>query len=199
MSRASRCNLAGRRSVRYNMGADSEIMSQGRGIAMSLSQDLQQELTRLVGLTSPTTVTVSEASGLSLQIDFTAVDSMSCSFSEIQLCVPSLQNAAFDALKKWAEQLSKRITYLLENIGPLEFDPSAGEVLIRSTPPGQLPTGTQYFEIILSSGSSGTFTLKRYRSIKGQPGRDPVDITVTHEVLLKLVDDLIDTIPAGTP
>lgn len=166
---------------------------------MSLSQDLQQELTLLIGTSSPTTVTVSDASGLSLQVDFTAVDSMSCSFEEIRLFVPQLQNAAFDALKKWAAELSKRITYLLENIGPLEFDPDAGEVLIRSTPPSQLANGTQYFEIILSSQSSGTFSLKRYRSVKGQPGRDPVEITVTHEVLLKLTDDLIDTIPTGTP
>ena len=166
---------------------------------MSLSQDLQQELSKLVGTQSPTSVSVSDASGLSLQVDFTAVDSMSCSFTEIQLFVPALQNAAFDALKKWAEQLSQRITYLLENIGPLEFDPDAGEVLIRSTPPGQLPDGTQYFEIILSSQAAGTFSLKRYRSIKGQPGRDPVEITVTHEVLIKLTDDLIATIPGGTP
>ena len=68
-----------------------------------------------------------------------------------------------------------------------------------STPPSQLPTGTQYFEIILSSKSSGTFSLKRYRSTKGQPGRDAVEITVTHEVLLKLTDDLIATLPTGKP
>ena len=78
-------------------------------------------------------------------------------------------------------------------------DPDAGEVLIRSTPPSQLASGTQYFEVILSSKASGAFSLKRYRSVKGQPGRDPVEITVTHEVLLKLTDDLIATIPAGTP
>ncbi|MGD9853829.1 MAG: hypothetical protein AB7U20_02665 [Planctomycetaceae bacterium] len=166
---------------------------------MSLSHDLQLELTRLVGTSTPATVTVTETGGLSLQVDLTAVDSMSCSFSEVRLCVPSLQNAAFDALKKWAEQLSQRITYLLENIGPLEFDPAAGEVLIRSTPPSQLASGTQYFEIILSSRSAGAFSLKRFRSVKGQPGRDPVDITVTHEVLLMLTDDLVDTIPSGTP
>lgn len=166
---------------------------------MSLSQDLQVELTRLAGTTAPVTATVSEPGGRTLQVDLTAVDSMSCSFSEMRLYVPGLQNAAFDTLRKWAEQLSKRITYLLENIGPLEFDPDAGEVLIRSTPPSQLASGAQYFEIVLSSRSAGTFSLRRYRSIKGQPGRDPVDITVTHEVLLKLTDDLVDTIPSGTP
>ncbi|MCA9074673.1 MAG: hypothetical protein KDA93_06550 [Planctomycetaceae bacterium] len=166
---------------------------------MSLSKDLQLELSKLIGNQSPSSVSVSDTSGLTMRIDFTAVESMSCSLTEIQLFVPALQNAAFDALRKWAEQLSQRITYLLENIGPLELDPDAGEVLIRSTPPSQLPDGTQYFEIILSSKSAGTFSLKRYRSIKGQSGRDPVEITVTHEVLIKLTDDLIATIPTGTP
>jgi len=163
---------------------------------MSLSADLQQELTALIGTNSPTTVTVADPAGLMLTVEFTAVDSMSCSFTGITLFVPSLQQAAFDVLKQWAQALSQRITYLLENIGPLEFDPDAGEVLIRSTPPSQLPSGTQYFEIILSSHSSGTFSLRRYASVKGQPGRQAVDITVTHEVLIKLTDDLLETIPS---
>jgi hypothetical protein len=165
---------------------------------MSLRDDIAAELTRLVGTTSPTSVTAADPSGLQMRVDFTAVDSMSCSFEQIELFVPNLQNATFDVLKQWADSLSKRITYLLENIGPLEYDPAAGQVLIRSTSPSQLPNGAQYYEIVLSSKSGGNFSLRRYRSTKGQPGRDAVDITVTHEVLLKLADDLVDTLP-GTP
>jgi len=162
---------------------------------MSLVTDLQHEINRLVGTAAPATVSVSDPGGLTMTVDFSAVDSMSCSFTQIAIFAPTLQNAAFDVLKQWAQALSRRITYLLENIGPLEFDPDAGEVLIRSTPPSQLPDGTQYFEIILSSQSSGTFSLRRYASVKGQPGRQAVDITVTHEVLLKLTQDLLDTVP----
>lgn len=165
---------------------------------MSLRDEIAAELTRLIGTTSPTSVTATEPGGLEMRVDFTAVDSMSCSFSQIELFVPALQQATFDVLKQWANSLSKRITYLLENIGPLEYDPAAGQVLIRSTSPSQLPHGTQYYEIVLSSKSGGNFTLRRYRSTKGQPGRDAVDITVTHEVLLKLAEDLVDTLP-GTP
>lgn len=162
---------------------------------MSLSTDLQRELTALVGTPTPGPITVTDAAGLTLTVETSAIDSMSCSFSGVTLFVPSLQQAAFDVLKQWARALSQRITYLLENIGPLEFDPDAGEVLIRSTPPSQISSGTQYFEIILSSHSSGSFSLRRYASVKGQPGRQAVDITVTHEVLLKLTDDLLETIP----
>jgi len=51
---------------------------------------------------------------------------------------------------------------------------------------------------MLSSSGNGTFSLRRFKSIAGQPGRVPVEIQVTHEVLLKLVDDLLDTLP-GNP
>ncbi len=162
---------------------------------MSLRSELSRELTNLVGSTTPATVTVSDPSGIRMQVDFTAVDSMSCSLTQIELFVPSLQNAAFDALRNWADELSRRITYLLEHIGPLEYDPAAGQVLIRSAPPDTLPDGTQYYEIVLSSHTGGNFSLRRYRTTKGQPGRDLAEMTLTHEVLLKLAEDLVDTVP----
>lgn len=163
---------------------------------MSMRPQLALELQRLVGVPGGTLVSLSGPGGLRLQIDFAAVDSMSCCFSELQLFVPALQQAAFDVLRQWADDLSRRITYLLEQIGPLEYDPAAGQVLIRSVRPDALPDGSQYYEVMLSSHSGGNFSLRRYRSTKGQPGRAPVDITVTHEVLLKLVDDLVATAPA---
>ncbi|MCA9055097.1 MAG: hypothetical protein KDA75_14750, partial [Planctomycetaceae bacterium] len=139
--------------------------------------------------------TVSDA-GLTLEIDFLAIDSIGCSFEQLALTVPAMNGAAFDALKTWAQGLSRRITYLLEQVGPLEFDEPAGEVLIRSTPPSQLPAGAQYYEILLQSHGGGRFTLCRYESTKGQAGRKLTPLTLTHEVLLKLVDDLVDTIPS---
>ena len=125
----------------------------------------------------------------------TVVDSLSCAFRELTLEVPGLQTAPFTTLETWARNLSQRITYLLEQIGPLELDPNAGQVLIRSTPPDQLPDGTQYYEIMLSQ-NAGAFVLKRYKAIKGTPGRTQVDLQVTHEVLYKLVDDLEASAPS---
>jgi len=162
---------------------------------MTLRPQLTQELQNLVGVRGGALVTLSAPGGLRLQIQFAAVDSMSCAFSDLQLFVPALQQAAFDVLRNWADSLAQRITYLLENIGPLEYDQAAGQVLIRSVRPDSLPDGSQYYEIVLSSQSGGNFSLRRYRSTKGQPGRAPVDITVTHEVLYKLVDDLVATAP----
>lgn len=162
-----------------------------------ITTDLETELQKQIGLSSavPVTISVTEPNIANLEIDFVAIDSMSCSFVELRLTVPSLVNSAIDELRKWGEGLCKRVTYLLENIGPLEVDPDAGELLIRSTPPQTSPSGTKFYEIILQSHSNGSFTLKRYESEKGVPGRTPVNIQITHEVLLKLVEDLLDTIP----
>ena len=164
---------------------------------MSLSQELSQELTRLVGLntTPPTTFTLPTTDGLDMAVDFTVVDSLSCAFRELRIDAPHLAGASFATLKKWAEDLSQRITYLLENLGPLEFDPITQQVLIRSKSPDQRTGGARYYEILLQCQSSGRFCLRRYYSDPAQAGRDQVDLQMTHETLLKLVDDLVATMP----
>ena len=164
---------------------------------MSLSQALSQELTRLVGLntTPPTTFTLPTTDGLDMAVDFTVVDSLSCAFRELRIDAPHLAGASFATLKKWAEDLSQRITYLLENLGPLEFDPITQQVLIRSKSPDQRTGGARYYEILLQCQSSGRFFLRRYYSNPAQAGRDQVDLQMTHETLLKLVDDLVATMP----
>ena len=166
---------------------------------MSIREDIQTELIRLIGFSSPTpqTVSLSTHPQISVAIDFTAVDSMSCSFQEIRLNVPSLVDAKFDDLKKWAEELCQRVTYLLENIGPLELDPHGSQVMIRSTNPDKQSGRTKYYEIILQAQSAGNFALSRYESEKGTLGRNPVDIQITHEVMQKLLADLVETIPTA--
>lgn len=164
---------------------------------MSLSDSLSQELTRLIGLSTvqPLTVTLPTTNGLDMSIEFTAVDSLSCAFRELRIDVPHLAGASFATLKLWAEDLSKRITYLLENLGPLEFDPTTQQVLVRSKSPDQRTGGARYYEILLQCQSAGRFFLRRYYSDPAQAGRDQVDLHITHETLLKLVDDLAASVP----
>ncbi len=164
---------------------------------MSLSNQLIQEVQKLVGqqFSPAKTVSVSDPTPLDLEVDFSAVDSLSCSVEELRLSVPSLSQSGLDTLKKWAESLCQRVTYLLENIGPLEFDQNGKQVLIRSTPPNKHPSGTKFYEILLQARSGGNFVLRRFSAVQGRSGRDQVDMQMTHEVLTKLVDDLSDTIP----
>ncbi|HWL10955.1 MAG TPA: hypothetical protein VNQ76_21280, partial [Planctomicrobium sp.] len=119
---------------------------------MSLRDQLELELKNLHAVRSamPTTVQLSDSSGVALRVELSQLDSMSCAFSELALFVPQLQNSAFDVLKQWAIDLSQKVSYLLEKIGALEFDPANGQVLIRSNPPHSSAAGTHYYEIVLS-------------------------------------------------
>ena len=161
---------------------------------MSLVQRVQQELPSLIG-TGPGAVTVSDGSTCELSIDFSQVDSLSCSLREMRISVPSLAASGMDQLEDWAHELSQRISYLLENIGPLEVDATNQQILIRSTPPDKTGHCTRFYEIMLAAHAGGNFSLRRYESQQGQPGRTAVDIHMTHEVLLKLVHDVVDSIP----
>lgn len=168
---------------------------------MSLSLDLAAALTPLIGQTfvPAQTVAVADGNGVSLAVDLLSVEALGVSCEELRLEIPAMGTATLDVLKKWGDGLCKRVTYLLENLGPLEYDASSNEVLIRSTPPDQTTAGTtKYYEVLLSSHGAGRFTLRRFRNDASNPGRVAVPIQVTHEQLAKLVNDLTATIP-GKP
>lgn len=167
---------------------------------MSLSLDLSAALNPLIGQTfvPPRTVTVSDGSGVTLGVDLISVESLGVSCEELRLDVPSLSAATIDTLKKWANDLCRRVTYLLENLGPLEFDAQGNQVLIRSTQVDKSAGTTKYYEVMLSSHGSGRFSLRRYRNDTAANGRVPVPLQLTQEQLSKLVNDLLSTIP-GNP
>lgn len=166
---------------------------------MSLSLDLAAALRPLVGQTflPARTVSVSDGSGVALSLDLLSVEMLGVSCEEIRLNVPALTGADLDKLKEWANGLCQRITYLLEQLGPLEYDAQANQVLIRSKPPDAVtsPGQTKFYEVLLSSHGGGRFSLRRYQADHANPGRTPVPIRVTHEQLAKLVNDLVATLP----
>lgn len=166
---------------------------------MSLSLDLAAALTPFTGRTfaTPHPVSVSDATGITLSIELLAVDSVGVACEELRLDVPNLSSANLDTLKKWADGLCKRVTYLLETLNPLEYDAQGNEVLIRSQPPdtSSSPGKTKYYEVQLSSHGSGKFSLRRFETDRVTGGRAPVPLRITHEQLAKLVNDLTATLP----
>lgn len=162
---------------------------------MLLNQQITQSLAGLKGTNSnaPRTVGWSAGTGPAVEVDFTVVDSLGCAFRELRIMADELNGAPFDRLKSWADNLCRSITYLLENIGPLELDAEAQSVLVRSTPPWRQPGQTSFYELLLKA--PGVLTLRRYTRQAHDPDRQPCDIRVTHEVLVKLVDDLVAALP----
>lgn len=162
---------------------------------MDLATQLEHELQRLAG-GGPLLVELTDDASNRLTIDFVAVDTLSCAFRELLLHVPNLVGRELGVLQQWASNLSKRVTYLLENIGPVEIDKLGDQILIRSTPPDRSSGITKFYEVLLSAKANGTFSLKRIVYDHSQLTRQGIDIQLTHEVVLKLVRDLLSTAPA---
>jgi hypothetical protein len=164
---------------------------------MLLHEQMTQSLAGLKGLDSevPTTVDWSIDNGPAVGVDFTIVDSLSCAFRELRVSADELKSAPFDALQAWANALCKKVTYLLEHIGPLESDTAAQTVLIRSTPPTKQPEQTTFYEMLIQA--PGTLGLRRYTRGAHSVDRSSCDIQITHEVLAKLVQDIVAAIPSA--
>lgn len=115
------------------------------------------------------------------------VDVVGCRLWELSLR-PAAERPAVE-LKARAEQLCQRVTGLLEPLRLVEIDGTTNTALLRSEQPGQLGDERFYYEVLLN-GDSGS-VVRRYQTPHGgQPRRQQVGFTLTHEALAKLVRDL---------
>lgn len=159
---------------------------------MSLTDQLLQILSGMVGFSSPQpqTVSVIEPADVVLELDVSSVDRLSCSFRELRLSVQAFRQTDAAALKKWADDICRHVTYLMEQLGALEIDPSTGTAQVRSMPPDRQADQTRYYEIFLKTPDQ--LVLRRYRMVTGA-GREQIDLQATHELLQRLIPDLVQT------
>lgn len=165
---------------------------------MILSGEIEQLLKQRTGFlaSSPATDSLRTSSGVEVSFQFLAVDSMGCQLWELAIRVPQLSGADMTLLQRWSEDLCGRVTYLLEGFAAIEHDPSLGSVLVRSSQPSHTGPRGEYYEVFLQSTGNDVFALRRFQFELGMPGRTQVPLTITHEVLKRLVHDVIDTIPS---
>jgi len=133
----------------------------------------------------PHTLAVS-ATGVDFQAELTALDQLAVAFANFRVTLDRLSAAPMERLKQVAGELSRRLTYLLEPISPIEVDAEQCVVQMRSTPPQKDDTGATYYEILVARG--GQLSLARYQKPRGQE-RQPIAAQVTREVFLRLADD----------
>lgn len=124
--------------------------------------------------------------GQRLRCALVALDSLACSFTRLDLDSGALAGATLDKVKQVAEQLSRRLTYLLEPISPVETDALGCQVQLRSNPPAKDDDGTSYYELLVSQ--TGNLSLCRYKRAPGA-ARVTIPAHVTREVLLRLAGD----------
>ena len=95
-----------------------------------------------------------------------ALDSLACAFTRLALRADSLAGMSPERLKKTAEILSARLTYLLEPISPIEIDSQGCVVQMRSNPPQKESDRTTYYELLVSR--TGELSLSRYARAAGE-------------------------------
>jgi hypothetical protein len=124
-----------------------------------------------------------------LSAELVALDALALAFEHLTVASDALATASVEQLKKVADTLSKRLTYLLEPISPIEVDADQCVVQLRSNPPQRDDNGTQYYELLVRRG--GELSLRRYQKQSGGD-RQLVPAHVTRQVFMRLISDFAD-------
>jgi hypothetical protein len=152
---------------------------------MTIKQDIERELNRIQSLQTPARLELSAPTG-TLESQLADVDAIGCAFESFVFRTSKLSGATIDQLKKLSDNLTRKLTYLLEPIGTLEADAESCTIQLRSTPPQQGDDGSSYYELLVKRG--GEISLCRYRKAPGQPRR-VISAQVTREVFSRLAED----------
>lgn len=121
-----------------------------------------------------------------LVADMAEADTLSVSLESLEFKSDRLANSDTRELSRIADQLSKKLTYLLEPLRVIEIDGDAGAVQMRSHPPYERSQQTRYYEVLVQRG--GSISLIRYERLPGEP-RKAIRAIVTTEVFYRLADD----------
>jgi len=155
----------------------------------TLGHQLVGELRNAASLHGTLRVGVSPAA----EADVVAAEQVGVVLSELRLEVDGLPQTP-SAVARWAAEIQRRVGYLLEPLALLETDAETAEALIRSQPPQQNGTERRYYEMRLAS--TGTASLRRFSGVQGASPRERLDLQLTHEVLARLVDDVVEAAAA---
>lgn len=149
---------------------------------MTLSRQLEQQL---ASAGSGPANLAAQQGGDQLVCELLAIDSLGVSVGLLELRSPRLAGLGTDQLRQVADDLARRVSYLLEAIAPVEVDDQACSIQMRSTPPYRAENATSYYEVLVTAG---TISLKRYNKSRREARRaEPFDIT--RQVLYRLADD----------
>jgi hypothetical protein len=121
-----------------------------------------------------------------LVCELVELDTLACGFMRLALSTDKLADATLDRLRRISEQLSKRLTYLLEPIHPIESDADSCTVQMRSKPPRQNEDSSSYYELLVRRG--GELSLTRFEKTPGEVRR-AAPARVTREVFARLIED----------
>lgn len=115
-------------------------------------------------------------------------EKLACELEGITFQIPHLSNCPQEGLVDLSEKICAQLNYLLEPISPIEFDAERSVSQNRSNPPAYDEQQTrQYYELLVRPG---VIALARYEKHVGN-AREQVSMMLTHEVLARLLADVI--------
>lgn len=159
---------------------------------MNLAETLQQKLGEWhpAGGNSPSTVIELPDYGWSVRFAATKVDTLGCALTEIEAVRASTVDNDAAALEARARKVAGRVTGLLEPLRLVEVDRGRNIAILRSDSPRARGTDVLFYEVCYTG--LNRISVRRFTATKLSPAhREPVDFVLTHEVLGKLVEDLV--------
>jgi hypothetical protein len=160
---------------------------------MNLNQKIAVALDDTGNAALPCDVAIEE-SGHRLVLHLTASGPVGLAFESFDFTAPAPGRDWTPALAKaWGDRVVARVTYLMEPLVVLEQDALAGAVAIRSHAPTARGESRAYYEIQI--GSAGGLHFARVAFDESVRRRRRVDCMMTREVLERLIDDIIVSIP----
>jgi hypothetical protein len=138
-----------------------------------------------------------ESSGYRLRLELDDADKLSLQARALQVSKSTASTPAqFDAdrLRRQADEVARRVTYLTEKIRLVELDQHNHTAQLRSVSPMHDKDGMSYFEILLSGNHA--LSLRRYQmSEQGTSSqRVGVAFVISQELFERLVDDFIEAL-----
>jgi hypothetical protein len=154
---------------------------------MTLNDTLLQKLADWHPAPGRQTLAVAdEAAGWSVVLAAEQNDRLGCLVWELTLRLDRPPAPLAD----WAATVADRVTGLLEPLRVVEVDPERGAAQLRSDEPSRRADRPVYYELLLERPAQAT--LRRYQG--GGPAgerREQVAFALTHEVVAKVVADLV--------
>lgn len=157
---------------------------------MKPTEQIREQLDSLgsqADFTTSSHTMLAEQAGLRITCELTALGTLGCAFRHLTVESETLADATMEQVQEIGTALSKKLTYLLEPIAPIEIDADGCVVQLRSQPPHRVEESRSYYELLVRRG--GSICLRRFVKSNGTV-REETPASVTREVFLRLVDDL---------
>ena len=128
-----------------------------------------------------------------MTLHLTAAGPVGVAFDSLDFSTQARSEWSPESLKTWGDGLATRVTYLMEPLVVLEQDRIGGEVELRSQSPTARADHRAYYEVRLHP--QGTLRLSRVAFDDASRRRRPATCQMTREVIERLTDDLVASIP----